>query len=277
MAECITPFYKDTLLEKNVPHPCGKCYNCVMRRLSGWHFRLTNELKYSTSAHFITLTYDPDFVPVNDDGLMQLNKLDLQNFFKRLRRAVYKYMDSDVRIRYYAVGEYGGRFERPHYHAILFNACPELVDWCWQLGNIHCGDVNSKSIGYTVGYTQKSFYREWEDSRTPPFSCMSKYLGIQYLTPEMYQWHKQDIYNRMYIPLDDGKKIAMPRYFKDLIYGESERKKIILVSASRSDDLSAERQNYLHRMYGERSSEVQVEMHKLLFKKLQNKKEKRKL
>jgi hypothetical protein len=34
----------------------------------------------------------------------------------------------------------------------------------------------------------------------------------------MVDWHKSDLENRMYLTLEGGKKIAMPRYFKDKIY-----------------------------------------------------------
>jgi len=34
----------------------------------------------------------------------------------------------------------------------------------------------------------------------------------------MKKWHKSDLENRMYVNLEDGKKIAMPRYYKDKIY-----------------------------------------------------------
>jgi hypothetical protein len=42
----------------------------------------------------------------------------------------------------------------------------------------------------------------------------------------MVEWHKLDLENRMYVPMKDGKKIAMPRYYKDKIYNESEKNRI---------------------------------------------------
>lgn len=39
----------------------------------------------------------------------------------------------------------------------------------------------------------------------------------------MVQWHKNDLENRMYINVGDGKKAAMPRYFKEKIYNSTER------------------------------------------------------
>lgn len=39
----------------------------------------------------------------------------------------------------------------------------------------------------------------------------------------MQRYHKADLENRMYVPIEDGKKIAMPRYFKDKMYNNEER------------------------------------------------------
>lgn len=42
----------------------------------------------------------------------------------------------------------------------------------------------------------------------------------------MLQWHEADMYNRMYLNLEGGKKCAMPRYYKDKIYTKEQREHI---------------------------------------------------
>lgn len=44
----------------------------------------------------------------------------------------------------------------------------------------------------------------------------------------MVKWHKNPIAKneRMYVNLTDGRKISMPRYYKDKIYSQDERKAI---------------------------------------------------
>ena len=86
--------------------PCGKCAFCLQQRQADWIFRIEKEARYSKNAHFVTLTYDDEKVPVSQNGELNLSKADLKNFWKRLRKQVAK-LDKKIRIRYYAVGEYG--------------------------------------------------------------------------------------------------------------------------------------------------------------------------
>lgn len=84
---------------------CGHCVACKMQRSREWSFRLNCEAYYWKDACFLTLTYDNEHLPSDNS----LHKEDLQKFFKRLRK------DIDYPIKYYACGEYGDRFKRPHY------------------------------------------------------------------------------------------------------------------------------------------------------------------
>lgn len=228
MAACIVPFTKrDTKTGQWLSLPCGKCHDCLSRRISGWSFRLLKHGQTSQSAHFVTLTYNTDHVPLTKNGLMSLDKTDLQKFFKRLRKL------NKNKLSYYAVGEYGTNKQRPHYHAIIFNANPLTYERAWSLnnikiGDIHLGDVSEASIGYTLKYICKpsQIPKHRNDDRKKEFSLMSKKLGASYLTPQMVQYHHNDMLNRMFIPISDGKKIAMPKYFKLKIYTDEQREKI---------------------------------------------------
>lgn len=183
----------------------------------------------ASSAHFITLTYNTKNVPITENGFKTLRKRDLQLFFKRLR----KLHGSGSDIKYYGVGEYGTKRLRPHYHVILFNSDPQSVLTAWtikgvQIGDVHFGEVTGASIGYTLEYITEGSWRpkHRNDDRRPQFAVMSKGLGLCYLTPKMIAWHHADQDNRMYCNLEDGKKIGMPRYYKNKIYDEETRKRI---------------------------------------------------
>lgn len=225
--------------------PCGHCEKCVKRRQSAWSFRLLQEEKVCTSSIFLTLTYGTQKVPITKNGFMTLHKKDAQNFMKRLRKA----HPNTARLKYYLVGEYGGKTYRPHFHMILFNADIKHIQPAWNQGQIHYGKVEAASVGYALKYMCKAkgsripLHRN--DDRLPEFALMSKGLGLSYLTEKMIAWHHDDEDNRMYCNLTDGKKISMPRYFKQKIYSDEQRKKIGLATRARQEEKeNKERANF---------------------------------
>ena len=168
---------------------------------------------------------------------MTLEKSDLQKFFKRLRK-----LNTQTKLKYYAVGEYGGKTNRPHYHIILFNSNENHVELSWALekkpiGSIYIGNVQEASIGYTLKYLCKEtkIPMHKNDDRNKEFAIMSKGLGANHLSESMIQWHRNDLENRMYIPIQDNKKIAMPRYYKHKIYSDLERQKIGKIISDKSE------------------------------------------
>lgn len=184
MGQCITP-YQVKQDDKLIPVPCGKCYQCFARRISGWSFRLMQQDKASLTSYFITLTYDTTQVPISPNGFLNLQKRDLQLFFKRLRKShtnLYKKLrvpHSEQRpIKYYAVGEYGSLRHRPHYHLIIFDCFPELIPEAWKHGEVHYGQVSEASVGYTLKYMSKpgKIPQHQRDDRQKEFSLMSKDL-----------------------------------------------------------------------------------------------------
>lgn len=158
---------------ETIPVPCGKCADCLKRRVSGWSFRLMNEEKKSSSAFFLTLTYDTKHVDITKNGFMTLNKKHMQDFMKRLRKR------NQEKLKYFLVGEYGGKTKRPHYHLILFNAVLDTVQPAWELGSVHYGLVTGASVGYTLKYMMKpsKIPMHKNDDRLKEFSLMSKGLG----------------------------------------------------------------------------------------------------
>ena len=237
----------------------------MKRRTSGWSYRLVKEGDRSKTALFITLTYNTDTVPITKKGYMNLDKKDVQKFMKRLRKL------SNEKLKYYACGEYGTQKMRPHYHIIMFNANAEMVNRAWALdnkniGNIYIGTVNEASIGYTLKYMTKQgkIPIHKNDDRQKEFSLMSKGLGSNYLTEQMIKWHKDDLKTRMYVPMKDNKKIAMPRYYKDKIYNEHEK----TIVANSIKELSEKIQEDEMQELGEQYHHIMAERHLHAFKKM---------
>lgn len=119
----IPPKGCQTFFTKWFAIPCGKCIGCRLMYSKQWATRLMLESQYHESSYFVTMTYNPDCVPISwhadsETGeasqAYTLRKDDFQKFMKRLRK------NTGQDIRFFAAGEYGSKTFRPHYHAILF-------------------------------------------------------------------------------------------------------------------------------------------------------------
>lgn len=219
---CVTPFWKKHKVTlKWMPLPCGKCKVCKESRVNKWVFRLKQEELISSTSYFITLTYDQATVPRSKNNFKTLDKRDFQLFMKRLRKK-----NGKSKIKYYACGEYGEQFERPHYHAIIFNVKdPEYINQAWDLGIVDIGSVSGKSIAYTVRYIDKDskIPKHARDDRLREFSLMSKGLGLNYIDKKIIKYHKADL-SRNYVVDHQGHKISLPRIYRDRIYTELEKR-----------------------------------------------------
>lgn len=198
--------------------PCGKCVSCMKNRRSEWATRLEQELRNSSAAWFVTLTYTDENLTYTD-LFPTLVKRDLQIFMKRLRKMYTQ------KIKYYACGEYGELTMRPHYHMILFNVPGDRLQviekllLTWRLGMVHVGSVNAKSIRYTLKYMLKQSEYDY-DGLENPFALMSKGLGKSYIDSHS-EWHLADI-SRNYVT-KFGQKERLPRYWRNKIYSSADR------------------------------------------------------
>lgn len=178
--------------------PCGQCEPCRINRKRLWTNRILLEAGEHGSNSFLTLTYNEENLPHTMNGLPTLAPEDLRNWLKRIRKAV-----APIRLRYYAVGEYGDVSARPHYHLALFGfqSCRNgstirhrgrtmaaqccstcrLVQATWAAGDIESGTLEEASAQYLVGYVLKKMTR-YDDGRLygrmPEFARMSLRPGI---------------------------------------------------------------------------------------------------
>lgn len=98
------PFWVDQAV------PCGVCMGCRIQASRHNAMRAAHEASLYENNCFITLTYRPEDLPGPS--------LDVEApvlFMKRLRD---KFGSG---IRSYGCGEYGEKFQRPHFHLLLFN------------------------------------------------------------------------------------------------------------------------------------------------------------
>lgn len=201
--------------------PCGKCWECMQSRQSSWRFRLIEEMKISDNAYFVTLTYDDGCITYNHLNQQDLDYKDLQRYFKKYRQSYLRKFGVKSKLKYFAVGEYGSKTARPHYHIIAFNVDIQLFKDTWNLGLTHHGTVTEGSITYTLKYCLKRAGKIRKgDLRKPEKALISKGIGLKFLTPEMAQYFKADP-TRMARYFD--KKVALPRYYRDKIFDEKDK------------------------------------------------------
>lgn len=141
--------------------PCGTCILCREEQARQWAVRITHEATLHPDNSFVTLTYDEAHRPENGS----LDYSHLRDFWKRLR---YHFGT----LSYYAVGEYGDKTNRPHYHACIFGQAfvqdriiikrepnllwtsPHLAN-AWGLGMVSVGALTIESARYTANYVTK--------------------------------------------------------------------------------------------------------------------------
>lgn len=223
--------------------PCGKCMACLQTKRAQWSFRLREHLRISENAHFVTLTYDDSQVPImeTDEGFFPVvDKLDVQNFIKRLRKA------TKNKISYFLVSEYGSDTHRPHYHAIMFNLdndyskATAMIQKAWSyihkkdgkrypIGFIKLGTVTDASIHYVTKYAiTKS---EYDGFGIKPFALISKGIGKSYLD-RCTSYHDGNV-ERSYVTYENGIKAPLPRYYKERLYSPEERELMAQRAAKR--------------------------------------------
>lgn len=187
----------------------------------------------------VTLTYDDEHLP----WAGSLYQKDFQDFMKRLRkRFVVMYPNHSrslpwqvKQVRVFYCGEYGDRFGRPHYHALLFGlSFPDRVylgrskglplfrsptlESLWSdsrglIGRCTIGSVTFESAAYVARYVLKKVRgpkaHEHYGLREPEFVAMSRRPGIG------SEWLRQN-HGEVY-PLDGvvvrGRLAKPPRYY----------------------------------------------------------------
>lgn len=220
--------------------PCGHCLGCRMKYSREWAIRCMHESQMHERNCFVTLTYDDAHYP--KDGSLQ--KGDFQKFMKRLRREYVRWHDGKG-LRYFHCGEYGDRFARPHYHALLFGVdfddkvlfrtrdrnslyTSAALRELWPLGHSLVGEVTFASASYVTRYCVKKVVGEKSDEHycnhktgvllQPEYTTMSRRPGIG---AGWFEKFKSDVF-----PSDNvvvgGWPMKPPRFYDNLLAKEDE-------------------------------------------------------
>lgn len=208
---------------------CRGCNACLVKAANKKAQELSVTLRHYKYKYFITLTYDNDHVPYiyedmdgfifrgQGDNTEQIDSFDslidwsvnyrkltnhcyekaigvlyyydLQCFLKRFRKYINKHYGR-LLWKYFAVGEYGTNYARPHFHIVimsdelLFDECQSACFACWCYHDWHrfwkadekgyyvnegCKPVTESCAGYISSYINCN-------SRNVPISLYKPFL-----------------------------------------------------------------------------------------------------
>lgn len=218
----ITFNFREAYHDMPVTLACGQCIGCRLEKSRQWAVRCLHEASLHERNCFITLTYNPENVP--SDG--SLNLKHFQDFMKRLRRR------HGAGIRFFHAGEYGEKFQRPHYHACIFNFdfddkkpvqfsqnlfhSKELEDLWENKGFCTVGAVTFESAAYVARYCTKKITGEMAadhyGNRKPEYTTMSRRPGIG---SKWFEKYASDVYPDDFVVVN-GKTIRPPKYYDRL-------------------------------------------------------------
>lgn len=232
----------EAFLDMPLTLPCGNCLDCRLKSSRDWAIRIMHECKSHDKSIFITLTYDPEHLPVN----ASLDKEAFPRFIRSLRKR------TKQKIRYFQCGEYGEQFARPHIHAILFGYdfpdkkkkplrsdsenqfyTSSFLEEVWGKGRCDISDVTFDSAAYVSGYITKKVngdmapihysdidYETGEIlfTRIPESATMSLKPAIGY---EFYKKYKHTpalfAHDRVIMK---GREFPIPKYYDQLYMKE---------------------------------------------------------
>lgn len=237
---------------------CRKCIGCKADRARDISLRASHEARFVGVGSFLTLTYDREHLPwdtvrLSDEGQRSalahpasvmpfqgsLCRSHLVLFMKRLRKALWT--SHKVRVRAYAVGEYGGRTLRPHYHLCLFGhdfrddrlpfgeskgGHPQwrsaVLDALWGKGICWINELGQEVAQYAAKYAVKGqgtrhelrMARDGLVEVEPPFDSMphGKALGL----PWLHEFWS-DVFPRGLVVLRGGVELPAPSAYMKVL------------------------------------------------------------
>ena len=221
-------------VDRYITVPCGRCFACRRRHQQDWSIRIQHEAEYCLSkggsCYFVTLTYAPENLRYKSDketgemyDVPSVCTTDPGLFMRKLRKCLGK------RIRYFACGEYGKQFDRPHIHIMLFldfdiraEDLRPYVEKSWKFGIVKgIYPFSVRLSEYIAKYSMKQFGDDYT-KKEKPFARMSlkPAIGSVYLSDKIKQFHRN---SKSFVCHDNtGTPFALPKYYKERIFSKEE-------------------------------------------------------
>lgn len=226
---------------------------------------------------FVTLTYRPEDLPKGGT----LVKDHLQKFIKRARKRY------GVGLKYYAVGEYGDKLGRPHYHIALMGKMFDRTEIVrahkdptrivyrsdeldrprpgheeqplWPYGFSSCGTLNEKTASYISSYITKKVVgdqaAEYYQGKTPEFALMSRGgRSGRGLAATWFDQYYTDVYPKDYIHV--GNRTVRPPKYYDHLYDQIDPDRLKLIKASRAEYVQTQQESLLRMHQKEQNAKI---------------------
>jgi len=219
--------------------PCGQCVGCRLERSRQWAIRCIHEASLHEENCFITLTFSPEHLEKRENP-WSLRKKDFQDFMKRTRKHF-----GSKKVRFFHCGEYGEKYGRPHYHALLFGVdfddkrlhrvinghrlyVSPTLEKLWPFGYSSIGNVTFESAAYVARYIMKKVNGDLADEhytvvdpetgellgkKEPEYTTMSRRPGI---ASAWFDRFADDVYPSDFVTVR-GKKMRPPKFYDRLM------------------------------------------------------------
>ena len=243
-----------------VPVGCGKCIECKKMKAREWNVRLQEEIRHNKNGKFVTLTFSNESIKelskkIKLEGYDRDNeivRIATRRFLERWRK---KYKKS---VKHWLVSELGGNgTENIHLHGVIWtDVDSKTINKIWNYGFTWIGEknnggfVNEKTINYITKYVTKTDIKHKEYNSK--ILC-SPGIGKNYIDridSELNKYNGEK--TKETYTTRQGKKLALPIYYRNMIYTEEEREKLWLQKLDKEEryvcgekvDISKGEENY---------------------------------
>lgn len=216
MAWCTSPNY----FSRHGFTACGKCFGCRLNKKKEWRDRQVIESRYHKYNYFVTLTYSPEYLPVDES----VSRDEIRRWLKRLA------FFAGYTPAHFGCGEYGDESARPHYHCCVFADTDifHAILASWTKGNVDIEHFQPGRASYVAGYVVKKMTKVDDErlaGRLPEFWFSSRRpaLGYKFLFDLLERMasdenFRQVMLSHVYPPSSlkiGGKSVRLPRYIRD--------------------------------------------------------------
>lgn len=219
-----------------VPISCGGCKECHEKKGKMWRTRLMEDIKHNTDGKFITLTFSNEWynklkeecTKIGYDLDNEIATLATRRFLERWRKQ-YK-----VSVRHWLITELGHKgTENIHLHGIIWSKDISRLKEIWKYGFIWDGKmvkgkkinyVSEKTVNYIIKYVSK---KDIKHKHFKPIILSSSGIGKNYTNSYNSKLNKfNDEKTKETYTLRNGRETALPIYWRNKIYTETEREKL---------------------------------------------------